>query len=225
MKQPWTVAEKLMTTGKHAYLWSELSGIGKTFLAQKRQGHTIICHDAMQPSEIIGHPWPSGAVWEWKDGPAVDAWRQGVPLILNELPEASPDVQNVLLTLLDSVESAQMTLPTGERIRPKKGYVCVATGNNNPEEALSKAFLDRVITLHLTKPHPDLIARISAELPELGKLVAQSYDSGQNQISCRKALDFLWMRNDFDAEVAAELCFGKRGQDILAMLPAFKEAK
>lgn len=219
----WLIMDQLIENGEHVCAWGP-SSVGKSHLAQMRGGYPLTCTESMQETAIIGHPWPNGAVWEWRDGPATKAFRHGKPLILNELTRCNPEVLDTLLCLCDSRESAKLTLPTGEVLTAAPGYVAVGTCNADPEQILDPALQKRFQFLNLTTPHPQLIARISDELPELGALVENSYKSGQAQIDCREALRFLRYRKLFEPEVAARLCFKNRGRDILAMLPLAKGA-
>lgn len=219
----WAIAETLMHAGKHTVLWGP-PGVGKSYLAQARGGYTVACHDQLQVSDVIGHVWP-GDTWTWKHGPATRAMIEGVPLILNELGRCNAEVREVLLAVCDSRESAKLSLPTGETVAPAPGFVAIATSNTDPDEDLDPALRNRFTSLRLTHPHPGIIARIAAQSPELAVYVARSYTAGQNQISCRACFDFLDLRKLFDDNVAAQLAFGTRGLDIVAMLPVASEAR
>jgi hypothetical protein len=215
--RPWEIAETMIRTGKHFCMWGP-SDIGKSYLAQSVGGYSLTCHEQMQVAEIEGHVWPSGSEWKWKDGPATKAFREGKPLILNELARCNPEILDKMLGLLDTRESAILTLPTGEVLRPTKGYVAIATANNDPAETLDIALQRRLISLHITKPHPKLLERIAAGEPRLAEMVAKSYEAEQGQLSCRGALNFLDLRGTFGDDVAARLCFGNRGRDVVQML-------
>jgi hypothetical protein len=216
--RPWEIAELAVRTGKHVALWGP-PGTGKTYLAQGKGGaYSLTCHEQMQPSEAFGHVWPSGAAWQWKDGPITLAFRNGRKLVLNELGRCNPEIHDALLGVLDSPESALITLETGEVLKPAKGFVAIATSNTDPAETLDIAFQHRLISIHVTEPHPKLIARIAKGSPQLAEMVARSYKSGQDLLSTRAALNFLDLKDTFGPEIAATLVFGPRGRDVWQML-------
>jgi MoxR-like ATPase len=184
----------------------------------------------MQVSEVLGHPWPNGDKWEWRDGPATLAYRHGRRLVLNELSRCNPELLDCMLALTDNVESSRLTLPTGEVLRPTPGFLCIATANADPAQSLDIALQRRLILLQVTTPHPKLIERIKSGWSyddrkiegseKLAALVARSYEGDSDgPIDCRQALRFLELKGSFDLDTAGQLCFGARGRDIAAMLP------
>jgi hypothetical protein len=77
---------------------------------------------------------------KWQDGPAVRALRTGLPLVLDEIDQISPECRCILHALLD--DPPGITLPTGERVAPKAGYCVIATTNELPSK-LPAPILDR----------------------------------------------------------------------------------
>lgn len=106
-------------------------------------------------SEIRGHYVPnSDGGFRWHDGPATTAWRNGTRLCIEEIDAASGDCLTLLLGYLDDPESAVLTLPSNETLRPADGFTCVATTNQLPT-VLQPALLDRFdAVLHVEKPNP-----------------------------------------------------------------------
>lgn len=58
----------------------------------------------------------------WNDGVAVQMWKEGGRLVINEIDHAGQDVSSILHALLDDVEFAEMTLPNEEKeiVRPAR---------------------------------------------------------------------------------------------------------
>jgi hypothetical protein len=107
-------------------------------------------------AEVRGHYLPNeNGSFSWHDGPGVNAWRgDGHRLVIDEIDAASGDTLTLLLALLDDPESAKLTLPTNETIRPGAKFSCVATTNQSPT-VLPEALLDRFdVVCHVPSPSP-----------------------------------------------------------------------
>lgn len=106
-------------------------------------------------AEVRGHYLPSeDGGFKWHDGPATRAWRTGGRLIVDEIDAASGDTLTLLLGYLDDTESARITLPTNETIRPLPSFSCLATTNQQPSslpEALQDRF-DVIINIKIPAP-------------------------------------------------------------------------
>lgn len=115
-------------------------------------------------SELMGHYIPRGNELVWRDGPFTLAMRAGGRLVINEASHASADVLAILYPVLESVETAQLMLPTGEIVRPAPDFHVILTDNQPPNE-LPLALQDRFeCEVHVETPHPNALARIERRL-------------------------------------------------------------
>lgn len=91
-----------------------------------------IIHRQTIVDDVVGtfQPKPEGG-FTWVDGPWSRAMRHGIPLVINEISECSPDVKTALHAFCD--RPAAYTLPTGERLKAAPGYGVVATSNFAPD--------------------------------------------------------------------------------------------
>ena len=103
-------------------------------------------------AELRGHYILKDGKYVWHDGPAVAAWRCGGRLVINEIQRGGADVHSLLLNITDDIEIAEMDLPSGEKVKPTKSFMCVATMNGDPKELLDPALLTdhRATRRHLT---------------------------------------------------------------------------
>jgi hypothetical protein len=166
----WMLAEELLSSPyvRTTYAWGP-PGIGKTFAAYRVGRITaglfpITLTPEMPASELLGHYVPRGDGLAWHDAPFALALRAGGRLIINELSHASSDVLAILYPVLESVETAQLMMPTGEILRPAEGFNVVAT-DNEPPDGLPEALRDRFdCVVHLTRPHPAILAALHPAL-------------------------------------------------------------
>lgn len=192
-------------------------GIGKTFAAYHygRVGkgfYACTLTDETSAAELRGHFIFKGGDALWHDGPFVRAMREGKRLVINEITNASSDVLALLFPILESFETACLTLPSGETVRPAEGFHVVATDNRAPE-LLPEALQDRFMAyVEVTETHPAALEAIS---PELRKVAKQTIGDGDRLISARgwHSLDIL--RQEFGLSDACALAFGlQRGDTI-----------
>lgn len=165
LKKATLVAEKewndIIIACKHArrVLLFGPPGTGKSYIGTAVDNKALLSRLYLTmdtpAAEVRGHYLPNeNGSFSWHDGPGVHAWRQGGRLVIDEIDAASGDTLTLLLALLDDPESAQLTLPTNETIRPKDGFSCVATTNQLPS-VLPEALLDRFdVVIHVPKPSP-----------------------------------------------------------------------
>ena len=103
----------------------------------------------------------------WHNGPFVRAMLEGKRLVINEIGNANADVLALLFPILESLETAEITLPTGKTIRPAPGFHVVATDNRPPDQ-LPEALDDRFgVHVRVSEPHPNAIARLHPQLREV----------------------------------------------------------
>jgi MoxR-like ATPase len=207
-----------------AYIWGP-PGIGKTFAAfhfgrVERGYYSVTLTDETPAAELRGHWVFKGGDAIWFDGPFIRAMREGKRLVINEICNANADVLALLFPILESPETAQLTLPTGETVRPAPGFHVVVTDNNPPDQ-LPEPLQDRfVVLLHVTEPHPDALAGLPEHLREAAAATLQLTDN--RRISARGWTNLAMLEGEFGLEEACLLAFGPaRGQMVFDALSVF----
>jgi MoxR-like ATPase len=179
--------------------------------------YTITLHENSSADELRGGFLPKAGLWDWFDGVAIRAWREGAILIIEEINRASDEVKSFLHAICDSEATASITLPTGEKVKPAQGFKVIATMNGEPEE-LHEALRSRFpVTIKIDQPHPDAIA----ELPEDLRALANNtvcHREEKRRISLRHWYAFANLRNELNEELAATAVFGARAEDVLSAL-------
>ncbi len=165
----WGFVEHLLCSPnvRTAYLWGR-PGLGKTYAAYhfglRGPLYALTLTEDTPSSELRGHYLPKGREMPWHDGPATQAMRAGGRLVVNEVTHGSPDVLSLLHPLLENPDTACLTLPTGETVRPAAGYQLFATDNLPPED-LPEALRDRFDCLiEVREPHPAALAKLDERL-------------------------------------------------------------
>jgi DNA polymerase III delta prime subunit len=214
----WPEIESVVGSGAHVLLYGP-PGTGKTRAATSPESYSLTLTEETPAAELRGHYVPKGGEFQWQDGPAVKAWREGRRLVLNEIDRASGDALTFLLAALDDPEVARLTLPTGETIRPRPGYHAIATMNGDPDVSLPAPLLDRFSArIAVTDPHPGALARLNCE-PLSNAIVATIGASSDRQVTVRQAWTFLRLASRLgDRSVAARAVWGERGTDVLNSL-------
>jgi MoxR-like ATPase len=219
----WKLAEKVLASPsvRSTYIWGP-PGTGKTWAALNvgtGDGETfaVACTEDMAGSELRGNYLPMGSGAVWQDGPATRAMRLGQRLVLSEPSRASDDALSFLYCVIESPETARMTLPSRETITPAPGFNCVLCDNCPPDE-LPEALQDRFeTTLEIRAPHPDALALLS---PELREAALRSFDLEEGRrVSLRSWLKLEQLRIEFGLRDACLAIFGgPRGSQILDAL-------
>lgn len=212
-------------------------GTGKTYhaihsaLRKGQKVYTITMTEETPAAEIRGHYVPKGNEFVWSDGPAVMAWREGARLVINEIDRSSDDVLSLLYAIMDDPEFAELTLPTGEKVRPKEGFQVVATMNGVPDD-LPDALQDRLpVDIEITDINPNAVARLPEDLREPAKNTALA-KTAERGISIRMWLEFANLReklphtlgDEEGLKVAAQAIFGDMATDALMALEVSKSA-
>jgi len=152
----WAEVALALQKGIRTLLWGP-PGTGKSYAGINSALSISRCYLTLDTpaAEVRGHYVPSDSGgFRWHDGPATVAWRRGGRLQVEEIDQASGDTLTLLLGYLDDPESAQLTLPNNELIKPAAGFSCVATTNQLPS-VLSDALLDRFdAVINVTLPNP-----------------------------------------------------------------------
>ncbi len=203
-------------------------GTGKTYAALRLAtsggpAERLVCTEDLTTAEITGSWMPVGnGRWEWREGPAIRAWRQGGVggrLVVDEVDRASGDALSTLLAMTDSPESARWRNPeTGEWVKPGSEFSVLMTTNLEDLTAIPSALLDRFpVAIRIDQPHPSAVTSLSDDLqtPALNSALGEDV----RRISLRRWYAFDGLRRSIGAERAAQLVFGEaQGQDVLDAL-------
>jgi MoxR-like ATPase len=215
----WELVEQVVGRCDRVLLWG-VSGTGKSWAARRAnlngaQVYSVSLTDDTPAAELRGHYGLVDGSYRWLDGPCVMAWRSGARLVLNELEKASGDAQTFLLGMLDDIEIAQQTLPTGETITPTRGFHVCATMNGHPDEDLNPALRDRFpVCVHIDQVAPPALRRLPPDLQG----VAQNsgiIPHAQRRVSVRVWNEFARLRGPLGDEMAAAAVFGDRARTVL----------
>jgi hypothetical protein len=159
-KKEWADIALAVKHGRRVLLYG-IPGTGKSFIgahARPAGSELFRLYLTMDTpaAEVRGHYLPNEAGgFSWHDGPGIKAWKTGGRLVIDEIDQASGDTLTLLMGLLDDPESAQLTLPSNETVRPKAGFSIVATTNQKPS-IIPEALLDRFdVVMPVTRPCPD----------------------------------------------------------------------
>ncbi len=212
------VEEVLASPLAHTIYLSGPPGIGKTYTAYRsglrgRDVFSISLTPETPAAELRGFWMPKGDRFVWQDGVFIDAMRKGARVVINEIAHASHDVLAILHPVLESRETARLTLPNLETVSPAEGFQVVCT-DNLPIEQLPESLRDRFTSvLHVDRPHPDSLAALSADLREAA---LRTFDlEAERAVSIRGWLSVQAFEADFGLEKACRAVFGReRGDQI-----------
>jgi len=216
----WDLINKVIPQSRVTLLYGK-PGTGKSFAAHNadlggRQLFSVTMTPETPAAELRGHYVPQGSHFVWQDGPAIRAWRFGGRLVINEIDHAGGDALSFLLNCLDGQETACLTLPTGEMVKPAAGFQAVATMNGSPDE-LPAALRDRFpVCIEVDAVHPSALDTLPQDLRNaaLGSALADD----ERRISIRAWQCFAHLRDSVGAEAAAAAVFAKRAKDVLDSL-------
>jgi DNA polymerase III delta prime subunit len=190
-------------------------GTGKTTLAMVTglkpgtPAYRVNCTEDTPAAELRGHYIPRGATWEWHDGPAMMAYRNGGRLVVDEITRAADDALSFMLAILDGLP---ITLPSGETVTMHENFSCWGTTNDSPQ-ALSDALADRFTNrVECSTVNPEALALLPWQL-------AQAVTPGTGTgISYREAAEFYRLTSCMPRDIAARMVWEKRAPDILSGL-------
>jgi len=233
----WEVAEAVIGVSPRVLLRGK-PGTGKTYHAataavgEDQKVYQITMTEETPAAEIRGHYTIKDGEYVWSDGPAIMAWREGARLVINEIDRASEDCMSLMYAILDDPGFAQLTLPTGETVRPAEGFQIVATMNGIPED-LPDALQDRLpVDIEITDVHPKAIERLPEDLREPARNTALAKTS-ERGISIRMWLEFAALRetlperlgdDEAGLTVAAQAIFGENYRDALTAITVSSDA-
>ncbi len=209
----WELFNKVVGTSDRILLYG-IPGTGKTYQATKvnvptdKEVYSTTLTIDSTASEMIGHYIPNDiGTFDWNDGVAIKAWREGTRLVINEIDHAGPDVSSVLHAILDDADIARLTLPNKkkETVTPSKGFSVIATMNGTPD-MLPEALADRFgVKININSVHPDAIK----SLPEKYRTVYSERDENNIPPSIRSWKEFSKLVDaGVDLRSSATVCFG-----------------
>ena len=167
--------------------------------------------------ELRGHYVQTERGMLWQDGNFVAAMRRGATLVVNEPTHSSDDVRSFMHPVLESPETAELTLPNGDVVKPAPGFRVILTDNLPPED-LPEALRSRVnARLHITHPHPSALARLSPAIRRAAEATLGLEE--ERRVSLREWLTLEDARHELGLELAAIAVFGdERGPQLLDAL-------
>jgi MoxR-like ATPase len=162
----WKFIERILGDAHSRVIFlSGKPGTGKTFTAMRsglgdRNVYSVTLTPETPGAELRGFWMPKGMEFVWQDGVFVKAMREGARVVINEIAHASHDVLALLYPVLESRETAALTLPSTETIVPAPGFQVICTDNVSIEY-LPDALRDRFdCVLEINDIHPNAIARL-----------------------------------------------------------------
>lgn len=208
----WQAIEELLAhpAVRTCYLWGKY-GTGKSYTSMRaglngRHAYAVTLTPETPAAELRGHWFPRGGEFVWQDGIFVRAMRNGSRIVINELSHASEDVSAILYPVLESPETAELTLPSLEVIKPESGFQVICTDNFAPD-ALPEALRDRFnVTLNVKGIHPNALLALKPELREIAKTTAML--DGDRYISVRSWLTYQALEEDFGPLFSLQAVFG-----------------
>jgi MoxR-like ATPase len=193
-------------------------GVGKTYAGYhfgcvESGFYALTITPETSAAQLCGHYIFKGNDVVWHDGPFTLAMREGKRLVLNEVSNANPDVQAQLMPTLESPETAQLTLHSGETVRPADGFNVVLT-DNLPPDRLPEALQDRFVAIvRVSEPHPDSLAGLDPDFRELAEAALKIADD--RRITARRWTNLQLLARKHGLSKGCLLAFGpERGQMV-----------
>lgn len=168
-----------------------------------------------------------GTSTQWSDGPVTRAMRAGIPVVIDEIDRAAPELESTLHAILDDLAIAGVTLSSGERVTPASGYCVICTSNAHPDD-LPRGIRSRLSELRLLVDRPS--DGILQSVPKGFAVVLERQYQQESSVYCwqtpdisvRSILAVVRLAEALGStEEAAHLVFGREaGDDLLASVAA-----
>lgn len=213
----WSIAETVLPHCSRTLLYGP-PGTGKTtagnlVASEDIEVYNVTLTEEMPAAELRGHYVPKGGEFIWVDGPAMQAYRNGGRLVLNEIDRGSADALIFCYALLDDPGISRITLPTGESVRPHENFSVVATTNGEPSD-LPEALQDRFdVRIYIDKPHPNAMLTLPEDLRKHAHNAVSG--AGESRVSFRQWKAFAKLRDLVGEEIASKAVFSNRATAIL----------
>lgn len=210
----WTIAKAVIGHVPNLLLWG-VPGTGKSTFACSEGSYSwyrIYCHEEMSDMDIVGgaslRNEGGATVSGHSDGVGLRAWREGKRLVIDEIDKAGGSALTALLAITEDHSTAAYTIPlTGETVRPKPEFHCIATMNGHPDD-LPEALRDRfTVKIEISQPSAAAIEALNEDLRMAAKASASLEDD--RRVSIRGWRAFATLRSQIgDEEMAALAVFG-----------------
>lgn len=224
--EEWIDAYTVMSlSNENVYLWGP-PGTGKTHIAEMhgtegRVVRAVTVNEESSTSVLMGYDRirKDGSM-AWQYGPASVCWKEGGILVVNEIGEASSEVQTALHAITDDPELAEYTLPTDEVLHPAEGFRCIGTTNVDPT-LVDAALIDRFTVLRIDHPSPHAIMALPEHLRDLA-FEACSTSEPSRRTSLRPWFRFVnFVQSDIQTSAAVRLAFGKNAEVTRALVAVY----
>lgn len=224
----WKLVNQVLGKSRRILLWGP-PGTGKSFSAVKTNAplnmegdpniFQITMTEDTASANLEGFYMPSkSGAFEWNDGIAIQSWRNGGRLIINEIDHASPDAMTFLHAILDDQEIAQLTINNEDKetVKPEEGFQVIAT-TNSPPTSLPPALRDRFpVKIHCNTIHPSAMSKFPKEWHKVISDTSLVTDVDE-RISVRSWTEFFRLQEEqnFNSDIAAQLVFGDKAAELV----------
>lgn len=195
-------------------------GTGKTSfaLSLNEQTERITLTPGQFPDALLGKFLLKDGSTFWQNGPATRAALNGLPLVLDEINKAGPELDSTLQAILDDPSVCRLNLDNGETIEPKDGFRIIATMNGTPDQ-LAEAVLDRFdIVLKCDAPSLGLLQRLQPDAAQfiVNKMANEiATEHWLPSITPRRMISFCALREQLGDDKAANIVFGQGQASIV----------
>lgn len=217
----WQAVEDLTSAGVDRLLLYGPSGTGKTYYGltskpEAQAAYRLICSEEMTTAQIEGAFYPSSEGFEYREGVAVRAWREGARLVVDEVARANGDVMSLLLAFTDTTASSSWEHPvTHEIVRPAPGFSVVLTMNGEPND-LDPALLDRFAArVRIDEVHPHALEQLPPYLRGIARTLGAEPQS-ESRASVRAFQTVAQVAERHGLERALEVVLPEHREQVLA---------